>query len=334
MFPFPFLSRPDARQPCLSSSSDDHPLLQSCLGAGMRVESQNKFCHFLASLVHSASAIVFTSLSVCWWGSITILLLLVHIIRTFATVTTPVLGVLVNTLQYHDTVNFVHDSETEDPQPVKSQYLSVTKSVSAMSKDNLPTRQYRFACGVTRAPLETSQRSYLLSLQLFLALISSCFSTIDWSTGFSGSLTSSWACRSPRSGSSGSFSFGRFPEEEAIDIDPELTAPPDESVTSTCSEATPTLGLRDQSPKANLPTQQNAFCSLSCFHLALPQSPPSLLCCVLWAWRQLEQWVQAVFPRQRQMLQSVFQTEIISLNVTLWCREKQQDSVYSRQTGK
>ena len=30
--------------------------------------------------------------------------------------TTPVLGVLVNTLQYPDTVDFVQDSETEDPQ--------------------------------------------------------------------------------------------------------------------------------------------------------------------------------------------------------------------------
>ena len=38
-----------------------------------------------------------------------------HVIRTFATVTTPVLGVLENTLQYHDIVNFVQDSETEDP---------------------------------------------------------------------------------------------------------------------------------------------------------------------------------------------------------------------------
>ena len=42
-----------------------------------------------------------------WWGSITILVFPVHIIRTFATVTTPVLGVLVNTLQYLDTVDFM-----------------------------------------------------------------------------------------------------------------------------------------------------------------------------------------------------------------------------------
>ena len=48
------------------------------LGTGMRVGSQNKFFHFRASLVHSASAIVFTSLSLCRWGSIKILLLLVY----------------------------------------------------------------------------------------------------------------------------------------------------------------------------------------------------------------------------------------------------------------
>ena len=59
---------------------------------------------------------VFTSLSVCWWGSITILLLQVHFIRTVSTVTIHVLVVLANTLQYHDTVDFVQDPETEDPQ--------------------------------------------------------------------------------------------------------------------------------------------------------------------------------------------------------------------------
>ena len=51
--------------PCLSSSSDDHPLFHSCLGTGMRVGSQSKFCHFPPSLVHSVSAIVLISLSVC-----------------------------------------------------------------------------------------------------------------------------------------------------------------------------------------------------------------------------------------------------------------------------
>ena len=40
-------------------------------------------------------------------SSITILPLLVQIIRSFATVTTLVHCVLVNTLQYHDTVDFV-----------------------------------------------------------------------------------------------------------------------------------------------------------------------------------------------------------------------------------
>ena len=46
------------------------------------------------------------------------MLFLVHSVRTFATVTTPVLGVLVNTLQYLNTVDFVQNSETEDPQLV------------------------------------------------------------------------------------------------------------------------------------------------------------------------------------------------------------------------
>ena len=48
----------------------------------------------------------------------TILLLLVHFIRTVVTVTIPVLCVLVNTIQYHDTVDIVQDFETEDPKLV------------------------------------------------------------------------------------------------------------------------------------------------------------------------------------------------------------------------
>ena len=54
----------------------------------------------------------------CWClggSSITILPLLVQIIRTFAIVTIFVQCVLVNTLQNHDTVNFLQDSVTEDP---------------------------------------------------------------------------------------------------------------------------------------------------------------------------------------------------------------------------
>ena len=98
----------------LSSSSDEHHLLHSCLGTGMRVGTYNNFCHYRASLVHLSSSIVFY----CWCvgrSSITILPLLVQIIRTFATVTMFVQCVLVNTLQYHDVVQ---DSETEDPQLV------------------------------------------------------------------------------------------------------------------------------------------------------------------------------------------------------------------------
>ena len=74
--------------PCLSSSSDEHLLLRSCLGTGMRVGSQNKFCHFLASLVHPASLVVFPS---CWCvgeSSTTILPLLGKIMWTITTATT------------------------------------------------------------------------------------------------------------------------------------------------------------------------------------------------------------------------------------------------------
>ena len=102
----------------LSSSSGDHHLSNGCLGIRMRVGTYNKFCHSRASLalVHSASSIVFCC---CWCvggSSTTILPLLVQIIRTFANVTIFVQCVLVNTLQYHHTVDFVQDSETEDPQ--------------------------------------------------------------------------------------------------------------------------------------------------------------------------------------------------------------------------
>ena len=89
----------------------------------MRVGSQNKFCHFLASLVHVGVRncfyrrcrfyLVGQSHDTVTFGCI--------LFGTFATVTTPVLGVLVNTLQYHDTVDFVQDSETEDPQLVAEQ---------------------------------------------------------------------------------------------------------------------------------------------------------------------------------------------------------------------
>ena len=77
----------------------------------------NKFCHFRG---------IFGSFGVrnCFYLVVCLLVgaalrycyFLVHIIQIFATVITPVLGVLVNTLLYHDTVNFVQDSETEDPQ--------------------------------------------------------------------------------------------------------------------------------------------------------------------------------------------------------------------------
>ena len=115
-----------------------HPLLShSCLGTGMRGGAHNKFCHYRASLVHLASSIVFS----CGWfvggSSITILPLLVQIIRTFATVTIPVLCVLVNTLQYHDTVDLVQDSEKEDPQLVAE-----TKPWQDNGKESMRTQQW------------------------------------------------------------------------------------------------------------------------------------------------------------------------------------------------
>ena len=43
--------------PCLPYSSDDHHLLQSCLGTGARVGTQNRFRLYRASLVHPVSSI-------------------------------------------------------------------------------------------------------------------------------------------------------------------------------------------------------------------------------------------------------------------------------------
>ena len=143
--------------PCLSSSSDDHPLLHSCLGTGMPVGSQNKFCHFRVSLVHSASVIVFTSLSLCRWSSITILLLLVHISQIFETVTIPVLVALANTLQSHDTVDYVQDSETEDPQLVAEPRVGRNHG-HTMVKELV--RRQQWDRGLDRIHLQVSQRQH------------------------------------------------------------------------------------------------------------------------------------------------------------------------------
>ena len=100
---------------CLSSSSDDHHMLHSCLGTGMRLERKTSF----VIIVHLWFIRCPQSFPVVVGVfSITILPLLVQIVRTFATVTIFVQCVLVNTLQYHDTVDLVQDSETEDPQLV------------------------------------------------------------------------------------------------------------------------------------------------------------------------------------------------------------------------
>ena len=88
-------------------------------------------------MVHSASSIVSCCCSCVGGSSITILSLLVQIIRTFATVTMFVKCVLANTLEYHDTVDLVQDSETEDPHstflhttfPQRSLIANFTQSV-------------------------------------------------------------------------------------------------------------------------------------------------------------------------------------------------------------
>ena len=85
----------------------------------MRFGTQNKFCHHPASSVHFGVLVCFLILvgllvgavsRYChsWYG------LFGHqqLWQIF------VLCVLVNSLQYHDTVDFVQDSETEDPQLV------------------------------------------------------------------------------------------------------------------------------------------------------------------------------------------------------------------------
>ena len=56
--------------------------------------------------------------------------------------TTPVLGVLVNTLQYLDTVDFVQDLETEDPQLVAEQWERV--DVDPPPSFSLPTHEYTY----------------------------------------------------------------------------------------------------------------------------------------------------------------------------------------------
>ena len=83
--------------------------------------------------------------------------LLVQILRTFATVTTLVLGVLVNTLQYHDTVDFVQDSETEDPQLV-AELSRVSKPWQDNGKELM--RRQQWDRGLDRIHLKVPQRHH------------------------------------------------------------------------------------------------------------------------------------------------------------------------------
>ena len=102
---------------CLSFSSDEHHLSHSCLGTGMRFGTQNKFLSL--SCIFGSFGVLdrfLISVGVCWWEQY-------HDIATFGRDYLDLRNrfvrcVLVNTLQYHDTVDFVQDSETEDPQLV------------------------------------------------------------------------------------------------------------------------------------------------------------------------------------------------------------------------
>ena len=177
----------------LSSSSDKHHLLHSCLGTGMRVGTKNKFCHYRASLVHSASFIV----SCCCWclggSSITIMPLLVQIIRTFAIVTMFVQRVLVNTLRYHDTVDFAQDSETEDPHLCFSLLFSLPLSSSLFLSLPLPSSSSPLlSLSPFHSPFHSSFHSsfpspfflplsFPLSLSLSLSLSFSIFLSLSFS---------------------------------------------------------------------------------------------------------------------------------------------------------
>ena len=99
-----------------SSPDEHHHLSHSCLGTGMRFGTQNKFCHYRASLVQSVSAIVRRCCWCFWWKQY-------HDTAISGTDYVDLRNrdnfcsvcVLVNTLQYHDTFDIVQDSETEDP---------------------------------------------------------------------------------------------------------------------------------------------------------------------------------------------------------------------------
>ena len=98
------------------------------------LERKTSFCHYRASLVRSASSIVFCLCRCLGGSSITTLPLLVQIIRTFATVTTFVLCVWVNTYQHRDTVDFVQDSETEDPHCFWTNHLAGSSPVKSCER--------------------------------------------------------------------------------------------------------------------------------------------------------------------------------------------------------
>ena len=101
---------------CLSSSSDDHPSMHSCLGTGTRVETRKQV---LSLSVFVGPSGIIDRIGLCWrlgGSSITILPISnIDYSDHLQTVASIVRCVLVNTLQYLDTFDFVSDLETEDP---------------------------------------------------------------------------------------------------------------------------------------------------------------------------------------------------------------------------
>ena len=119
------LSTPDARQHsfwgmwCILVCHPHLTIILCCIAVWAQacgLGYETSFCHYRSSLVQLAPSLV----CCCrWWEQYHDTAVSGIDILTFATVTTSVQCVLVNTLQYHDTANLVHDSGTEDPQGLR-----------------------------------------------------------------------------------------------------------------------------------------------------------------------------------------------------------------------
>ena len=90
---------------CLSSSSNDHRPLPSCWGTGARVETLKQVLSLSCTFGSSG---ILDRIWLCWcFGGSSFTILPIATMESMAQV---------NTLQYHDTFDFVPDPETEDPQ--------------------------------------------------------------------------------------------------------------------------------------------------------------------------------------------------------------------------